>query len=67
MADSPTLARSRLANAHRRGEAPEVIAERKAALAEANIAAAIERSLVAAPPLTDEQCERLAAMLRSVS
>ena len=63
---TPRKARSELGHAVQRKSPPEVIAERRAALAEANIAAAIERALAVAPPLTDEQCERLAAMLRRV-
>lgn len=60
-------ARSRLATAHLRNEPPEVITERRRDLAEANIAAAIDRALSTAPPLTDAQCERLAARLRAAS
>ena len=60
---SPTQARSRLALDTRRKAPPEVIAQRRQELAEANIAAAIERALVNAPPLTDEQCDRLSAIL----
>lgn len=61
---TPTQARSRLANDTRRKAPPEVIADRRRDLAEANIAAAITRALSTAPPLTDEQCARLAARLR---
>ena len=61
---SPTQARSRLATDARRNAPPEVIAERRRQLAEANIAAAVERALLSAPPLTEEQCDRLAALLR---
>jgi hypothetical protein len=64
---TPTKARSLLATAHRRHEPPEVIAKHQRDLAEANINAAIERALATAPPLTDAQCERLAARLRSAS
>jgi hypothetical protein len=63
---SPSKARSSLGHAVAHKRSPEVIAERRRTLAEANIAAAIERALADAPPLSDEQCERLAAMLRRV-
>lgn len=62
-----TQARSRLASATRYKAPPEVITERRRDLAEANIAAAIDRALSTAPPLTDAQCERLAARLRAAS
>lgn len=61
---TPHQARSRLATASRLKESPEAIADRRRDLAEANIAAAIARALSTAPPLTDEQCARLAARLR---
>lgn len=41
----------------------EKIAEARRALAEANLAAFIERTLAAAPPLTDDQVSRLAGLL----
>lgn len=63
----PTQARSRLAQAHRRHDPPEVIDRHRRDLAEANIAAAIDRALSTAPPLTDAQCDRLAARLRAAS
>lgn len=59
-------ARSRLATAHRTKQPPEVIAERRSDLLEANLASAIDRALAGAPPLTDEQCARLAERLRGV-
>jgi hypothetical protein len=64
---TPTQARSRLANDSRRKAPPDVIADRRRELAEANIAAAIARALSTAPPLSDEQCARLAARLRGAS
>lgn len=63
---SPNDAKRRIANAVRRGDPPQVIEDRRRDLAEANIAAAIERALSKAPPLTDEQCARLAERLRDV-
>lgn len=67
MSLTPTDARNRLAVAHRRHASPEAIADRRRDLAEANIAAAIDRALSTAPPLTDAQCDRLAARLRAAS
>lgn len=61
---APNAAKQRLASAARSKQPPEVIADRRRDLAEANIAAAIARALSTAPPLTDEQCARLAARLR---
>jgi len=63
---SPNAAKRLIANAVRRGDPPEVIEARRGDLAEANIAAAIDRALSKAPPLTDEQCARLAERLRGV-
>ncbi len=63
---TPNDAKRRIANAVRSKQPPEVIEDRRRELAEANIAAAIERALSKAPPLTDEQCERLADRLRGV-
>lgn len=67
MSLTPTAARSLLANAHRRHDPPQVIDQHRRDLAEANIAAAIDRALSTAPPLTDAQCDRLAARLRAAS
>ena len=64
---TPTQARSRLAIDSRRKAPAPVIAERRRDLAEANIAAAIERALATAPALSDEQCDRLAARLRGAA
>lgn len=64
---TPTKARSRLARAHQDHLGEKVITERRRDLAEANIAAAIDRALSTAPPLTDSQCDRLAARLRAAS
>lgn len=63
---TPSKAKSRVAVAHRMNLGPEVIAERRSDLVEANLAAAITRILADAPPLTDEQCDRLSAILRDV-
>lgn len=59
-------ARSRLATAHRTKQPPEVIADRRSDLLEANVASAIDRMLADAPPLTDAQIDRLADRLRGV-
>ncbi len=59
-------AQSRVANDLRNGADPEVLAEHRRDLAEEQIAFAIDRALSKAPPLTDEQCDRLAARLRGV-
>lgn len=63
---TPTKARSRLALASspRKKTPPEKLAELRQELAAANIAAAIDRALAAAPPLSDDQAERLAQLLR---
>lgn len=61
---TPHAAKSRLGSAIRAKRPPEVITGHRRELAEANIAAAIDRALTTAPPLTDEQCDRLAARLR---
>lgn len=50
----------------REPEDPELI-EAKRNLREANLADAIERTVTAWPPLTDQQLDRLAALLRPVS
>lgn len=64
---TPTRARSLLATSHRRNDPPAVIADRRRDLAAANIAAAIDRALSTAPPLSDEQAEALAARLRGAT
>jgi hypothetical protein len=61
---TPMKARSRLARAVRDKLPPEAVAERRADLVEANIAAAIQRALADAPALDDERAERLAALLK---
>lgn len=60
---TPTQARSRVANLTRSHADPATIVEARRDLAEANIAAAVERALADAPPLTDEQAARLARLL----
>jgi len=57
------LRRSRLAIAHRRHDAVAVV-DAQRDLAAANIAAFVERTVAAAPPLTAEQRDRLALLLR---
>lgn len=66
--ESPTVERGRLgAEIRRKGaDSPEAEAARRN-LAAAKIAAHIERALTAAPPLTEEQADRLASMLRGGS
>ena len=65
---SPTTdamrARSKLGVATRSGD-PAAIAAAKRELAEQNIRTAIRQQLDAAPPLTPEQRDRLAALLRA--
>jgi len=62
MPSTPTVATelSRLGHAVRRNGAnsPEA-AEARRALAAAKITAFVERSLADAPPLTDDQCDRI--------
>ena len=58
---SPRQARARVAGRTAHGLDTT---EARRDLAAANLAAAIERHLAAAPKLTDEQAETLAAMLR---
>ncbi|MGV0718536.1 hypothetical protein ABQE93_24330 [Mycolicibacterium sp. XJ662] len=66
----PAVARHRAAvagrtRAVRNGECPpQTLADAKRDLAEAKIAAYIEKALVAAPPLSDEQLSRLAELLK---
>jgi hypothetical protein len=64
IAPSVAQARSRLGNAARRGTPADVLEARRQ-LAEANIAEAIRRVVDAAPPLTPEQRDRLALLLRA--
>lgn len=59
----PARAKVAALSRSRKPSDPEVIAARQD-LAAANIAAAIDRALATAPPLTDEQAEALAARLR---
>lgn len=58
-------ARSRLANLHRANPraTPEQLDSARAELAAANIAAAVQRNLATAPPLTAEQRAAIAALL----
>ncbi len=65
---SVSQAKSRVAVLSRKSVAatPEQIASAKAALAEAKLAAYIERTLAEAPPLTDRQRTALAELLRPV-
>ena len=56
-------ARAALGNATRQGD-PENIGNARRNLSAANIAACIEKNLAAAPPLSAEQLDRLAGMLR---
>jgi len=56
--------RSRLAVAHRRHDAVAVV-EAQRALAAANIAAYVERTVAAAPPLTGEQRDKLVSLLHA--
>lgn len=57
-------ARSRLGIAAATGAPPEVIAARRDELVAAHVETAIRKALASAPPLSDAQCERLAALLR---
>lgn len=64
MSNSEVLsARANLGNASRHGTTEEV-ADARRNLSTANIAACIEKNLAAAPPLTEDQLDRLAGMLR---
>lgn len=56
-------AATKVASAYRTGD-PERIALARRELAEANITAAIQRSLEKAPPLTPAQVKRLTGLLR---
>lgn len=53
-----------LARSGHAADSPAVVETRRA-LAEANLSAAIERTVAGAPRLTDEQIERLSALLRA--
>jgi hypothetical protein len=57
--------RNELGSARRRND-PEATARARQNLAEAHIEAAIERALATAPPLRDEQRERLVALLKPI-
>lgn len=62
---SPVIsARGRLGYAKRIGD-PQTITDAKRDLAAANLQQYIEKVVSTAPPLTDEQRDRLAALLRS--
>jgi hypothetical protein len=61
--DSPRTARARLGAHIRNGAEPRRIADARRNLDTANLAAHIKRVVDAAPPLTDEQRERLALLL----
>lgn len=58
-------ANARLAGLYTYGRKPDPATEAQARrdLAEAKIARCIEEAVAAAPPLTDEQCNRLARLL----
>lgn len=62
----PQHLRGRLANAHRRGD-EAVILEVRRDLAAAKLEQYIERVVSEAPPLTDEQRERLAGLLNGAA
>lgn len=62
-ADPVRTARSRKANAVRRGDPPAVIAEATRELNAAHVERSIQRALSAAPPLSASQRERLAQLL----
>lgn len=59
-------ARSKLAQASKRGKSPEEAAAARRQLAEAKIAKAVRECLAEAPPLTEDQLSRLASLLRPV-
>jgi hypothetical protein len=65
ISDDPELERARLAHLHA-ARRREDLTPYKAALAEAKIAAYVRKTLAMAPPLNDEQKQRLAALLRPV-
>ncbi|MGF6823294.1 hypothetical protein M2317_002205 [Microbacterium sp. ZKA21] len=61
---TPQSARAQLGVATRFNASPEVLTAARRNLAEANIAKRITLELEKAPPLTSEQADRLAALLR---
>ncbi|KHL00433.1 hypothetical protein [Sinomonas humi] len=63
MSSEVVQAKSRLGVAARRRD-PEEIAEARRDLAAAKLAQYVERVVSAAPPLTPEQADRIAALLR---
>ncbi|UZF54317.1 hypothetical protein LH935_16345 [Gordonia polyisoprenivorans] len=64
MASPVTHAKCRVASLSRKcGPDSDQVADARRDLAEANIAAAIERNLSRAPKLTDDQIARLSALL----
>ena len=63
MPSTPHSKAIQVAQAHRAKD-PERIAQARRELAESNIAAAVERALAAAPPLTPTQVKRLSGLLR---
>lgn len=64
MADPVLAARSRLAGLHRRPNPdPAAVADAKRELNAAHVERAIQKALDSAPPLTDDQRARLAALL----
>lgn len=60
---TPTQTRSRLGVAARKGD-PSGIEQARREHAAAKIAAYVEKTVAEAPPLTDEQRDRLATLLR---
>ena len=64
MSMTPHQATAHVAVAARLGDAAREVTARRN-LAEAKIAAAIERAVAAAPPLTPSQIERLSGLLRA--
>jgi hypothetical protein len=62
--DTPRHHRARVASLVSKGAPPEQVEAARADLAAANISAYIRRVIEAAPPLTPEQRNRLAAILR---
>lgn len=62
MKDPVLVARGQVGHAVREGD-PDTIAAARAALAAAHAERAIRRALDGAPPITDEQRHRLAALL----
>jgi hypothetical protein len=62
----PLQLRGRLANAHRRGDEATILEIRRD-LAAAKLEQYIERVVSEAPPLTDEQRDRLAGLLNGAA